>query len=311
MLTLSQIMRHALLCRVHACYSGLSEFWRKPLASLLTVCVIGIALAIPAVFWVGLSNLKAVSANWHHTNQITLFLQQQQSHEDNQRLVDYLNRREDIAYTKLITPDQGLQQLALASDLSDLAQMLPENPLPAVIEVQPKLATAGVISVRMLANQLQALPEVEKAKLDSAWLDKLHAIERVATKATQGFMLLLAVAVLLVISNTMRLAVLNRYQEIEVLKLIGATNRFIRRPFVYSGMVYGFLGALSALIMVDCALIFINKPVIMLSNAYHADFRLHNLQAANTLLLLLVGIVLGGIGASLSVKRQIAKIEPS
>lgn len=306
----SRILSHALSLRVQTALACLNELWRKPLNTLLTVSVIGIALAIPAVFWVFLSNVKAISGGWEQVNQITLFLQKSLNEAEQQQLLDSLRRREDIAYANLITPAQGLARLEQSGGLNDLDELLPDNPLPPVLEIHPTLLTKTPEKMRLLFNRLKAMPEVEDAKLDAQWLLKWHAIERVASKLTQGFMFLLAVAVLLVISNTIRLAVQNRRQEIEVLKLIGATNGFICRPFVYSGVLYGLVGALVALLTLDLALFFVSKPVIKLSHAYHSNYRLMGLKPANTLLLLFFGSVLGWFGARVSVRRQIAAIEP-
>jgi len=293
-----------------AIFASLRDFIRRPISTGLTILVIGIALAIPVIFFVFLNNVTHVSGGFEKANQISLYLHKSLAENHQQELLTYLRKRHDIAYANLITPSQGLQELEQMGSFADLTELLPDNPLPPLIEVHPALRASQPASVQLLYNELKRLPEVDSAKIDMQWVERLDALVNLATKVVDGFLVLLAITVLLVIGNTLRLAVQNKRQEIEVLKLIGATNRFIRRPFIYSGLFYGLFGALIALGLVDVLLVFIHKPVARLASFYHVDYRLIGLHAGNVILIVLLGLVLGGLGASLSVRRQIAAIEP-
>ena len=290
---------------------SITQLWQKPLSNLMTCMVIGIALALPVLLWVFLGNAKQISNNWHQSGQISLFLHQTIDEDKAQDFLAKVQQHEGVAQTQLISKDQGLAQLQQESGFNQVISQLPHNPLPIVIEVIPELTVSTPAKIGLLLNELKRYPEVDKAKLDLDWVKRLHAIVKLCQQFIDGLMVLLALAVLFVVGNTIRLSIQNQREEIEVLKLIGATNPFIRRPFLYAGIYLGFLGSLVAMALVVLLLMSLSNPVHNLSNLYNVDYNLAGLTAYQCLAVMFLGAFLGWLGARLSVNRQIAKIEPS
>jgi len=182
--------------------------------------------------------------------------------------------------------------------------------LPAVLVVKPSQGFARPEVVRGLVQRLQAMPEVESTQLDWAWLERLHALVGLADRAMTLVGAVLAVAVLFIVGNTIRLAIENRREEIIITKLVGATDAFIRRPFIYGGIWYGLAGGFIALMIVDGVLWGMSGPVERLAALYKSNFQLGMIGGAETLAILLVGAFLGWLGAWLAVGRHLRHIEP-
>jgi cell division transport system permease protein len=194
--------------------------------------------------------------------------------------------------------------------MHDMMRYLPENPLPAVIEVVHALTVDSQAKLDLLAGQLGTLAFVEQVKLDMDWMKRLQILLGFANQLTKALMLLLALAVVLIIGNTLRLSLHHRHEEIQILKLIGATESFILRPFLYSGIWYGLAGAVIAVFLVNIFIISLAKAVNQLIVAYQMHYSLIGLSVSQILLLLMFAVILGWLGARLSVKQQLASIEP-
>jgi cell division transport system permease protein len=217
---------------------------------------------------------------------------------------------EGVGQASLKSAADGLAELTQQEGMHDIMRYLPENPLPSVIEVVPSLVTDSPAKLDLLARHLEALPQVTQAKLDMAWINRLHVILGFAANVAKALMSLLALAVVLIIGNTLRLAIHNRQEEIQILKLIGATDPFILRPFLYSGVWYGMAGAIFAVFLVNIFILSLGVAVNQLAVAYQMHYPLTGLSIRQILLLILFAIILGWLGARLSVKRQLASIEP-
>lgn len=215
-----------------------------------------------------------------------------------------------VGKASLKTPADGLQELQQQEGMHDIMRYLPENPLPATIEVIPALAVNQPFQIEQLFNRLKVLPQVEQAKLDMEWITRLHAILGFANKAAHAVMALLASAVVLIIGNTLRLAIHNRHEEIQVLKLIGATDSFIARPFLYSGIWFSLAGAILAVLFVNIFMLSFAVAIKQLASAYQMNYPIMGLSVRQAYLLVLVSTLLGWLGARLSVNRQLASIEP-
>jgi len=306
--TLSQdyILRH-----LQVMLSSLGQLWRQPLANLMTTLVIGIALALPTVLFVLLSNLEQVSDQWDTATQISLFLQQDISHEKAISLEKRLHKWPEITTSKYHSAEQSLEEFRLMSGLGNLLDTLPDNPLPAVIVVQPNDNITQPAELTRLLTRLDKLAEVSQAKLDVEWIQRLRSINRMGQRGISILSLLLSLSVLLVIGNTIRLAILNRQSEIRVIKLVGGTNAFIRRPFLYSGFWYGFFGGLLAWITLLITLGMLNSPINELAMLYGSSFSLQWFAVQTMFMLPLSGALLGVLGAWLAVGRHLSAIEPN
>ena len=290
---------------------SLGKLYRNASSSAMTVAVIGIALALPSGLYVMLQNLQSVVGGLDQGVQISLFLKRSVDNDALQALSLKLDTWPEITKTQAVTPSQGLAEFRKYSGFGNTLDALGSNPLPPVIVVYPKLQGGDSGHVEALQKRLQQLPEVDEARLDLAWVQRLYAIVDIAQRAVWVIGGMLGIAVLLVVGNTIRLDILNRRQEIEVAKLIGATNAFIRRPFLYGGFWLGLLGGLLALLLVGLAIALLAGPVQHLSGLYASSFTLNGLDAASTLRLLGLSVLLGLGGSWLAVGRHLRDIEPS
>lgn len=295
----------------HVLTTSLGQLGRAPISTLMATAVIGIALALPALLYVSLSKLQGVGAAWQESAQISLFLRDSVSEEGAQGLQAELRRWPEISSVQYISRDQALEQFRQRSGLGDVVEMLDRNPLPNVLVVYPNINESTTLDTEVLLSKLRARPEVELAQLDLEWLQRLHALIDLANRAVLVLGGLLALAVLFVIGNTIRMAIQNRREEIEVVKLIGGSNAFVRRPFLYNGIWYGLFGGLLAWLLVNLLLLLLNAPVRQLATLYGSDFSLGLVGLKTTLILLCAGPLLGWVGAWLVAGRHIRAIEPS
>lgn len=295
---------------LQAAVGSFKALFHKPLATLLTIIVIAITLALPALFWVLTCNLEQLTIDWKQGGHISLYLEPSISQNEQSSLLLKIRASSGVGQVTLKTPEDGLTQLKQQEGMEDIMSYLTDNPLPAVIEVVPAVSIDSPAEIEQLYNKLKTFPHVEQAKVDIQWVNRLHAILTFVTDAAHGLMVLLALAVVLIIGNTLRLAIQNRQEEIQVLKLIGATDSFILRPFLYSGIWYGLVGALVAILLADLFLLSLVLAANQLAAAYEMHYPFTGLTSYQTLLLILSATILGWLGARLSVKRQLASIDP-
>ena len=295
---------------LHAAISSLNSLLKKPVATAMTVIVIAITLALPTLFWVLSDNLDQLTTNWKRGGHISLYLKKGLSSHEETEFLSRVIETVGVGNASMTSPAQGLAELKKQEGMEYIMAYLPENPLPAVIEVVPALDINTPEKLQQLYNQLKAYSTVEQAKLDMQWINRLHAILGFLAKTAHGLMILLACAVILIVGNTMRLAIHNRHEEIQVLKLIGATDPYIIRPFLYSGIWYGLGGAVLAVLLVNIFILSLSIAVNKLAAVYEMHYSLLGLSIRQISLLITSAILLGWLGARLSVKRQLATIEP-
>ncbi len=289
----------------------LGRIWRQPLASLMTFMVIGIALALPASLYVLLKNIEQVSTQWDDVAQISLFLKQDIKESQAKKLVNELKAWPEITAINYQSANSSLEEFRQLSGLGSLLDTLPANPLPAVLIVQPDSKALQADAIASLVSRLEALPDVEQAQLDMEWLQRLRSINETGQRGISILGLLLSLSVLLVIGNTIRLAILNQQSEIRVIKLVGGTNTFIRRPFLYTGFWYGLLGGLVAWLTLLFTMSLLNGPINELASQYNSQFTLEWLSGSMMLILPFTGMLLGVMGAWLAVGRHLSAIEPT
>jgi cell division transport system permease protein len=308
---LKRVFKTWLVQHAQACIFSMGQIFKNPVNSLLTTAVVGIALALPSGFYLLLENCQRVAAGWDNSAQISLFLKLDVSETRALTLADEIRKIEGIASLDYMSRNAALQEYQQQSGFSEALAALDDNPLPAILLLQPELkGLSGPESDRLLL-QLRALPEVDTAQFDRQWIQRLLAIINIVEHAVIILSILLAVAVLLIVGNTIRLAIYNRRSEIEVNKLFGATNAYIQRPFLYSGLFHGVGGGLMAWALISLSLALLDGPVVRLANLYSSDFDLHGLSTSGLSLLLLSGAALGLIGSWISVQRHIKAIEPA
>ena len=304
-------LENYLINHLRAFFASLGGLVRTPFASLMTAAVIGVALALPGGFHALLLSVQSLASGWEgEVAQVSLFLKPDIKEEAARSLAWRLRSRDDVAGVRYISPQQALEEFQRSSGLSDALAYLDDNPLPVVLVVKPALDIAEPEAMRGLVQRLQVLPEVDSTQLDWAWLERLHALVALANRVMASVGAVLAVAVLFIVGNTIRLAIENRREEIIITKLVGATDAFIRRPFIYGGIWYGLAGGFIALLIVDGVLWGLSGPVAHLAALYKSDFQLGMMGGMEALVILLAGAGLGWLGAWLAVGRHLRHIEP-
>jgi cell division transport system permease protein len=281
---------------------------RQPFASTLTVLVIAIALALPAGLRVLVSNASALSDSWQSAADFTVYLATDVSDERAAALAREIEAREDVGNVELISKSRALEEFRAHSGFGEALDALDENPLPHTLVVRP--ASGIGADVETIATALDGLPETELVQLDTAWVARLRGLLVLAGRAVDIATVLLGFAVAIVIGNTIRLEINNRSSEIEVTKLVGGTDAFIRRPFLYLGLSYGLAGALVAELVIALGLLLLGPPVRSLAALYGSGFELRGLSVAESALLLVGGALLGWAGAGLAAARHLRAIEP-
>lgn len=303
-------IRSYVVHHLQAFFSSLGRMWQNPFSSFMTIAVIGIALALPSGLHVILKNIQGISAGWEDAAQISLFLKAGTAEAQAKKLVTSLEALPEISSVKYLSPDDALEEFKNLSGFGDALNALDENPLPTLLIVQPATDFSSPAQIGGLLDRLRSYSEVDLAQLDMEWIKRLYALMEIGRRGVLVLAAVLALAVLLIVGNTIRLAIQNKHEEIEVQKLIGATDAFIRRPFLYSGIWHGLLGAIIAWILVAISLWLLNGPVQRLSLLYDSNFELGSLGLSASLTLLITGVLLGLLGAWAAVGRHLREIEP-
>jgi cell division transport system permease protein len=279
------------------------------LGTLMTVLVLGIAMALPLGLYVTVKNLRAVDLQQDEWGTITVFLQNEIK-EDEVRSLAAVIDRELQASAEIVSPEEGMEQFRAASGFGQALELFEENPLPWVLLVTPETA-AGVgleEAVMGLDNWLRARPEVELVQVDFKWLQRLAGLLELGEAFVLVLTFLFALAVVVIVSNTIRLDVASRSEEIQVLSLVGAGNGFIRQPFLYSGFWYGMLGALLALLLFNLCLFYLRQPLERLLDAYGNTFTVQGVGLTGVLIIMSAGGLLGFFGAWVAVQRYLRQI---
>jgi cell division transport system permease protein len=299
-----------ILQHIQAFIFSLGQLCRNPIASFLTISVIGISLALPAGFHIILNNARLLTAGWEGTVQITAFLKMEVDNDTAGELARQIEQFDGIDKVKLITREQALEEYRQLSGFGNAFNALEGNPLPSLLLIKPHLSGLPEKSTEELLNNLRNIPEIDNAQYDQQWIKRLNAIIQIVQRIVIILAVFLGLAVLLIIGNTIRMLIYNRRSEIEIAKLFGATNGFIRRPFLYSGFWYGLSGGIIAWLLINLILLILKDPADQLARLYNSDFTLAGLSMNESMILLAAGILLGLIGSFISVQRHFRAIEP-
>lgn len=295
---------------LQAAFASIRLFRHKPIATIMTIVVIAITLTLPTLFWVLTYNIERFTTNSARFGHISLYLKLSLDAQQSEEVLSRVRRAHGVAFATLTSPEEGLRNLQTQEGMQDIMTYLPENPLPSVIDVTPSLTMDNVQKLERLYFQLKAYPEVAQAKIDLHWIKRLQAVLSFVESVTHGLMLLLALAVMLIVGNTLRLVLHSHHEEIQVLKLIGAADSFILRPFLYSGIWYGLSGAIVAALFVHVFILSLAMAANGLATAFQMHYSLTGLTLWQILCLLGTASILGWLGARFSVKHQLTSIEP-
>ena len=297
-------MRH-----VRTSIGSLGRLSRQPFASLMIILVIAVTLAIPAALNLVVKNAQSVSDGWDNALDFSIYLRRGLREDEAQGLARLIQQRADVETVQLITADEALAEFKQQSGFGEALDHLSENPLPHTIVVRPSAANTTA-PMNLLQEELGNLPETDVVQVDTEWVQRFHAILDIVKQAIGIGASLLGIAIVIIIGNTIRLDIQNRREEIEVTKLIGATNAFVRRPFLWSGFWYGLFGGSLALGLVQYGLYLLEQPAARLAGLYQSAVTVLALTAEESLAILGVGVALGLVGSWFAAARHMRRIEP-
>ncbi len=290
---------------------SLGRLAQHKLATTLTILVIGIALALPACLHLLVTNAQTATGNWNRAVDLTVFLKRPTSAEEARRTAERIRQRRDVAEAQLILADEALKEFRRDSGFGEAIDALNENPLPHTIVIRPAPTYTNTANLQSLAADVRALPSVEAVQLDTAWVSRLNAILEAFQRGLLLAAAVLGLGVMVIVGNTIRLDIQNRRDEIEVTKLVGGSDAFVRRPFLYNGFWYGLGGAVTAWVITLIALAVLRDPIGRLAGLYGSSFQLGALGPEASAILLGSGIALGWLGSYIAATRHLRKIEPT
>ena len=289
---------------------SLGEIWRTPLASLMTIAVLGLSLTLPATLYLVVKNVQQVSSGFEEASEISLFVKESMSEQETQTLVKRLALYAEVESVEFISKQQALTEFKDVSGFGQALEYLDSNPLPDVVLVTPTKRHRQPNAAKALLTKLENEREVDFGKLDIAWLERLNALLDLLKESVITIALLLLTSVTLIIGNTIRLSIMDKKEEIQVMKLVGATNTFIHAPFLWTGIWYGVIGGLFAFICIALMMWWLTSAVSSVAGVYQTSFSLIGLTLNEFGALVLLATSLGFIGSYLSVNRYIKEIEP-
>ena len=290
---------------LYSVVSSLGRAVRRPWATLLTVGVMAVAFALPLGLWLALQNVGHFAGDVQQSREIDLFLTPETPVARAQALAETLRARDDVASVELRTPDQGLAEFRQRSGLADSLDLLDGNPLPALLVVVPEGDEARLVAA------LEALPETDLLQHDAAWRERLTGWMGFGERLTWVLAALFGLGALLVVGNTVRLDIQSRREEIGVLQLLGASDGFIRRPFIYLGAWYGLAAGTLALGLLTLAALALRDPLAALARSYGSPFALSGLDSLGAALVVLAATIVGWLGAWLVTGHFLRQTRPT
>ena len=288
---------------------SLAKLLSTPAASALTWLVIAIALTLPGLLVMSLDNMQQLTGRFEASGQMTVYLKPQVEAESLSAIQQRIDQQGFISNVTYVSADEALDEFKANSGLADALKYLDGNPLPGLLLIEPKLGASSE-QMSLLKQTLESYRQVDQVQLDMEWLARIVALLKLGERMVWVLSGLLAIAILLVVGNTIRLAIAARVDEIRVVKLVGATNAYVRRPFLYTGLWYGLIGGVGAWIMLILSWWMLSGPVAALSAQYGSAFELKALSIPGAFLLMVMAAILGWLGAWWSVQRHLSNIEP-
>ena len=288
---------------------SLGRLVRHPFSSLMIMLVIAVTLALPAAINLVVKNARDISGSWDNALDFSVFLKQELTESEAEGLAHLIAQRADVESVAFISAGDALENFKDQSGFGAALDRLPENPLPHTLVVRPSAGNTSA-SMVLLQEELQNLPETEHVQVDTEWVQRFHAILDIVRQAIAIGAALLGIAIVVIIGNTIRLDIENRREEIEVTKLIGASNAFVRRPFLWTGFWYGLFGGLMALGLVYYGLFLLEDPVARLAGLYQSNIAIASMSLIEAGAIIGIGIFLGLFGSWFTAARHMRRIEP-
>jgi cell division transport system permease protein len=286
--------------------NSFAKMLREPLQTLLTVVVIAIALTLPTALYISVENIRQLSGGVESSAQISVFVKKGARTTAIENLGEQLGKLKGVASVSYISAEAALEEFNALSGFGSALQYLDENPLPEAFLVRPLLLNDSA----KLVAEIREITLVEDVQLDMEWLSRLDALLDMGRKLVLALGAALGIGVILVVGNTIRLAIQSRRDEIVIVKLVGGTDAYVRRPFLYTGLLFGFFGALIAALMLVGLGLWLEPSVNKLASLYQSQFRLAGLGVSGSLVLLAIGSAVGLAGAWISVGQHMRDIKP-
>ena len=293
-----------------ALLGSIGRLVRAPFATLLTVLVIGLALAVPLGLALFVANAMNATGGFSGAVDVSVYFKPEVAISRVRELARTAQAHSGVATVQVISADEALQEFRQYSGFGAALQALGSNPLPNVLHVHPSADASGPADLDALQHYLATWPETDRVQLDSEWVLRFNAILELLRRVLSIAAILLGAGVLAVVGNTVRLEIQGRRPEIEVVRLVGGSTAFVRRPFLYTGMLYGFGGALLACAVVGAAVLALRAPVANLARLYGSSYTLRGAGAQEIGLVFAAGVALGWLGAWLAAARHLRGIEP-
>lgn len=290
---------------------SLGDVWRTPFTTFMTILVLGISLTLPATLHLFVKNAENIVAKWDSASEISLYLKLSVKDEEADKLVRKIKLMKEVDTVEYISSTQALEQFKVTSGFGRALSYLEDNPLPATIVITPNERFAQATAAKELLAKLEKERAVDQGKLDLEWLMRLQAMASLVENIVLAVAFMLCASVVLIVGNTIRLAILNQRDAIAIMKLVGATDAFIQRPFMYTGAWYGILGGLVAILAINGLAFYLSDALAELTDLYRSNYQLQGFSFAENLTLILAAVLLGLIGSYLSVRQHIKAIEPS
>jgi cell division transport system permease protein len=295
---------------VQTLVGSLGRLWQQPFATMLTIVVIGVALALPACLHVLVQNVRVASGGWNSALDISVYMKPNASLDQAKRAAERIRQRRDVDEVTLIEADTALAEFRRNSGFGAALDALKDNPLPHALVVRPDVEYREAGRVQELSNELKKIDGVDIVQLDTEWVSRFNAILDVIRRGVLLAAVLFALGILVIVGNTIRLDIENRRGEIEVTKLVGGSDAFVRRPFLYNGVWYGLAGGLIAGLIVAIVVAVLSAPVQRIAGLYGSQFELQGVGVAGWIALLLGGALLGWLGSFIVATRELREIEP-
>ncbi len=306
-------MRSYLARHMQVLFSSIGDMARTPAASINTILTIAITLLLPSLLYIGIKSSEGVSETWQGRPQISVFLQANVSDSEAQIIFQEIQLHPAIELAEFVSPTQALEEFRLLTESASLDQELDfigGNPLPASIVLMPNKTSAKPAEMERLKESLNKIEGIESIRLDLAWTQRFNAILQTATRIGLLLSVLLGIGLVLIVGNTIKLLIYNRRDEIEITKLVGGSNAFVRRPFLYYGTLYGLFGGIISVILLFSAAILVSEPMNALASLYQRETLMYQPKTWEIGCIVLVGSLLGWLAARWSVMQHLWKIKP-
>lgn len=282
-----------------------NDFRQHAIASLLTIIVIAISITLPTIGYLLWKNANQAAHQWYPTPNLTVYINKTLNQKDTDNLIKQITQFPEVERVNYLSRDETLQEFKLWSGFSEALELLDENPLPAVAIIMPKDEAKQTAILHAIQTEIVKLKGVDDVRLDDSWFTRLTTFTDMVKTIVWTISIFMMIAVALVIGNSIRLAIFSRRQTIIVMQLIGATDGFILRPFLYSGMFNGFISAILALILSEIFIFRIDAIILNVSSVFGTIFNLEGLNWDESLFIILIATMIGWLSALLATKKYL------